>query len=276
MHRIGIMQGRLVPPLDGRLQAFPSHAWREEFSLARLAGLDALEWIYDLAGEAANPLATDAGIEEIKSLSQRHDVAIRSVCADYFVERPLFSRTPEERDERFLKLKWLLSQSSKLGVTRIVLPFVDHSSISSLEDKSCVEGQLQRMEPYLKECGIEIHLETSLDPAGFRQLLDVLAPSLYRVNYDSGNSASLGFDPADEFRAYGDRVGSVHVKDRKRSGGTVPLGQGATDFESLFHELQKSHYRGDLILQVARGVAGQEVDWAKKNKKWVENLWRGQ
>ena len=28
---IGIMQGRLVPPVKGRIQAFPSERWRDEF-----------------------------------------------------------------------------------------------------------------------------------------------------------------------------------------------------------------------------------------------------
>ena len=37
---------------------------------------------------------------------------------------------------------------------------------------------------------------------------------MIKVNYDSGNSASLGYDPTDEFAAYGERVGSVHIKDR--------------------------------------------------------------
>ena len=45
---IGIMQGRLVPPVKGRIQAFPSERWRDEFALAQQAGLQAIEWIYDL------------------------------------------------------------------------------------------------------------------------------------------------------------------------------------------------------------------------------------
>jgi sugar phosphate isomerase/epimerase len=37
----------------------------------------------------------------------------------------------------------------------------------------------------------------------------------------------------EEFAAYGERVGSFHIKDRVRGGKTVPLGQGDTDFASL-------------------------------------------
>ena len=29
---ISIMQGRLVPPIDGRIQTFPRERWRDEFA----------------------------------------------------------------------------------------------------------------------------------------------------------------------------------------------------------------------------------------------------
>ena len=50
-----IMQGRLVAPIDGRIQTFPRDRWRDEFPRAVEAGLDGIEWIFDEAGEAANP-----------------------------------------------------------------------------------------------------------------------------------------------------------------------------------------------------------------------------
>jgi hexulose-6-phosphate isomerase len=91
-----------------------------------------------------------------------------------------------------------------------------------------------------------------------------------RVNYDSGNSSSLGYKPAEEFAAYGDRVGSVHVKDRVRNGGTVPLGQGDADLDAMFTCLHNLNYAGDIVLQVARGIAGDELAWARHNRAFVE------
>ncbi len=40
---LGIMQGRLVPPVDGKIQAFPAGSWERELLLARQAGLDLIE-----------------------------------------------------------------------------------------------------------------------------------------------------------------------------------------------------------------------------------------
>ncbi len=67
MTHIGIMQGRLVPPTDNRIQCFPRERWADEFALASQAGLDCIEWIYDLYGADVNPLATDAGVEKLKA-----------------------------------------------------------------------------------------------------------------------------------------------------------------------------------------------------------------
>ena len=80
--KLGIMQGRLVPPVEGRIQAFPRDRWAEEFPNAAAAGLGAIEWIYDSYGVGANPIETEAGIEKVQRLSRAHGIAVRSLCAD--------------------------------------------------------------------------------------------------------------------------------------------------------------------------------------------------
>ena len=44
------------------------------------------------------------------------------------------------------------------------------------------------------------------------------------VNYDTGNSASLGFDPVEEFKSYGHKITDLHIKDRLLGDASVPLG----------------------------------------------------
>ena len=46
-----------------------------------------------------------------------------------------------------------------------------------------------------------------------------------------GNSASLGYDAQEEIDLLGNKIINVHIKDRIRSGTTVPLGTGDTDFK---------------------------------------------
>lgn len=272
---IGIMQGRLVPPSDGRIQCFPRERWRDEFGLAAAAGLSAIEWIYDLYGADVNPIATDDGLAQIKALSVESHVAVRSLCADYFMDKPLLRATEQEIDERTATLVWLLERCAMLGVSRVVLPFVDASRIDSDVELENVVTVLEHTQPTLEKTGVELHLETSLSPSRFADLLARLPSARIKVNYDSGNSASLGYDPGDEFEAYGTRVGSVHIKDRVKGGSTVPLGTGDVDFKVLFRCLDGVDYRADFVLQVARGTAGDEVNWARENRDYVRALQAG-
>ena len=272
MTLIGIMEGRLFPPEAGRFQSFPRQHWAEEFERAAQAGLDTIEWIYDLYGAEVNPLATDSGIQQMKALSQQHHIQVLSVCADYFMDKPIVRVTPAELEERLNTLFWLLRRGQKLGINRIVLPFVDASRIDTQAEFDSVVELLKRVEPVTEETNIEIHLETSLEPARFAELLSKLPVSKYpkiKANYDSGNSSSLGYAPREEFGAYGTRVGSVHIKDRVRGGGTVPLETGDADFPALAECLRAVGYKGDFILQVARGEPGDEVNWTRKNREYV-------
>lgn len=269
---LGIMQGRLLPPIEGRIQAFPRHNWPNEFAYAAAAGLYAIEWIYDTYGLGANPIESGPGIERILQLSQSHGVAIRSICADYFMDFTLVRATEVERVERLTHLRWLLQAAQRMGVTRMVLPFVDSSEIRDDTDRDAVIDTLQRALPSAAAAGVELHLETSLDPDAFALLLERIPHPLVKVNYDSGNSSSLGYRPADEFAAYGARVGSVHIKDRLLHGTTVPLGRGDADLNEVFQGLHSLNYTGDFVLQVARGNSGAEVDWAAGNRVYVEGF----
>jgi hexulose-6-phosphate isomerase len=260
--RIGIMQGRLIPPEPGRFQSFPRTRWQQEFALAGAAGLDSIEWIYDLYGEDVNPIATAEGIQSMQRLAAEHHVSVVSICADYFIDKPTLDQA---------KLAWLLKRCHLAGISRLVLPFVDASRIETPTQAETVTGKLREVLPQAARYEVEIHLETSLPPEAFVAMLNALPHPLIKVNYDSGNSASLGYSPTEEFAAYGNRVGSIHMKDRLRNGGTVPLGSGAAEFPALFKALKEVSYVGDFVLQVARETPGQELDLARRNLAWLRS-----
>jgi hypothetical protein len=131
-----------------------------------------IEWVYDLYGHDVNPLGNPAGIERLKNLVVSNGVCIRSVCADYFMDRPLLRCGGKELDERMQELARILRNGSAVGVNRIVIPFVDASAIRSNEDIVVVQDTLKAAIPFAEETGIEIHLETSLGPIDFAKLLD--------------------------------------------------------------------------------------------------------
>jgi hexulose-6-phosphate isomerase len=268
--RIGIMEGRLSPPVGPTIQAFPAEHWADEFPAAEAAGLACIEWIYDIDGDHVNPISTDEGAARLRDLQARHHVAVESLCADYFMPEPLLKGPESARAQRREKLLWLLRRAAGLGISRVVLPFVDASKI---EDDAMGRELAALLAGVIDEAGPgipEIHLETSLPPARFATLLEQVDQPAVKVNYDSGNSSSLGYDADEEFAAYGSQIGSVHIKDRVLGGSTVPLGQGDADFPKLIKNLEAIQYQGPVILQVARSETGRETEWAIHNRRIVE------
>jgi hexulose-6-phosphate isomerase len=103
--------------------------------------------------------------------------------------------------------------------------------------------------------------------------MERLPLGVFGVNYDIGNSASLGFNPKEEIQAYGPRILNVHVKDRRMGGTTVPLGTGNADFPTVFRALRRAGYRGDFILQTARAEDGDHAGalrrYREMTRRWL-------
>lgn len=269
MHAIGVMQGRLVPQIDGRIQAFPSKHWREEFDLARKYDFSSIEFIFEAESFQANPLYTERGLAEINALRDRSGVAVSSICADYFMEHPFFRVSQALRDEGTAVLQRLIRGGAKVGAQRIEIPCVDQASILSEEDKRDLLTHVSRCLALAEQYSMEIVFETSLPPEEFRDLLERFRHPLVKANYDTGNSASLGYDPVRELTILGPLVSNVHIKDRVLHGGTVPLGSGNTKFPDIFKTLAQIGYRGDFILQTARDP--DDVGVALKYREMVRS-----
>jgi L-ribulose-5-phosphate 3-epimerase len=270
--KLGIMQGRLLPPEQHRFQSFPRQRWRDELALAAAAGLDTIEWIYDAYGEDVNPLVTDEGARELKHLCSISKVGVESVCADWFMDFPLVGVGVETAKPRWQRLAWLMRRCAVLDINRIVVPFVDASAIRVDEDAAMVAAGINSLSETIDATNVELHLETSLSPLKFAELLRRVHHPRVKVNYDAGNSAALGYRPAEEFNEYGSRVGSVHLKDRRLGAGTVPLGEGDVNFGELFDALSAVDYRADFVLQVARGTEGDELEWTRQNVRTARQL----
>lgn len=270
------MQGRLSAPEDGRFQSFPRANWLAEIEAAPKVPLRGIEWIVDAYGEGGNPIETAEGRETLRGHLAAHDVSVVSICADWFMDRPLVRVDSDTLARRVEKLCWLISVCPEMTIGRVVLPFVDASRMSTAADTEQVLRVLHDVLPLAAQHGVELHLETDLGPREFRAFLDDIRHPLVKVNYDAGNSASLGYAPASEFGAYGDRIGSFHIKDRKQGGGTVKIGTGDTDFASLRSALIDIDYRGDFVMQVARGAPGDEVAWLGECAKIACGWLRGE
>ena len=263
------MQGRLLPKYLGRYQAHPVDYWQDEFSIAKNIGLDCIEFILDYNDAEKNPLLKDGGVDEIIQLSDKTGVVVKTICADYFMEAPLHDSDEVVSLSSIEVLRRLLDSSENLGVTDIVIPCVDQSS---LNDSDAVERFVSVVRLFLDELdrkNINLSLETDLAPDKFKELLNRFDSKHITVNYDIGNSAALGFNPIEELEAYGDRITDIHIKDRVLGGGPVELGSGNADFYSFFLKLKEYNYNGPFIMQAYRDDEGVTI--FKKQLNWIKD-----
>lgn len=272
--RIGFMQGRLSPLVDGRIQAFPWDCWQAEFTSAQNNGFGLMEWTLDQDRLHENPLLTPAGQTEIAELRHAHGVLIGSLTGDCFMQSPFWKATGAAGEQLQEDFRAVARACSVAGISMMVLPLVDNGSLNSRAEEDQLIAVLESHAGLLHKLGVRAVFESDYTPAELSRFIDRLDPALFGVNYDIGNSAGLGMQPAEEIAAYGQRILNVHIKDRILGGTTVPLGTGSADFEAVFAALAKANYRGNYILQTARAQDGDHAGWLCRYRdmaaNWIE------
>jgi len=254
---IGFMQGRLCDRVDGKIQAFPWRDWESEFPAAQRLGLGLMEWTLDQDRLYENPLMTEAGRARIRELSARHGVRVLSLTGDCFMQAPFFKVTGASRQALLADLRAILDASQAVGITYVLIPLVDNGSIQTPEHEAALLEGLLPLRDRLVAAGMKIVFESDFPAQRLAQFMEQFPADAFGINYDIGNSASLGHDAVEEIGAFGARIRNVHIKDRVRNGTTVPLGTGDANFPAAFGALARVRYAGNFILQTARAADGE-------------------
>jgi hexulose-6-phosphate isomerase len=259
---IGIMQGRLSPPVSEKIQEFPWTMWENEFSLAKSIGVRIMEWTLDLQDFSINPFLTESGHKRIRYLSSKFDLLIESVTLDCFLDAPLHREHPETgAKSQISDLIQVIESSRDLGVKIGVLPLVVESGVDDQKSLALLMDILVLMNEKCRDSNFRIALECEFD----LRMLQWIAGEIRLLkhvgfNFDIGNSASMNNDPAKELDIYGDKLFNVHIKDRLLRGKTVPLGQGNANFRVVASELLRRNYSGNMILQASRQNSTGELE----------------
>ncbi len=257
--RLGFMQGRLSPVLNGRIQCFPWPYWQQEFDLAGKRGWHLMEWTLDDEQLNENPYMTTAGRSEIRRLCSANGVDVASVTGDCFMQAPFFRAEGAERQRRLNDLRRIVDASADLGVVNVVFPVVDDGRVENDREFDDLLAVMSSLSNHLLHSAVRILFEADLPPKRLASFIGALDPRAFGINFDTGNSASLGYDPREEMAAYGPSVRNVHLKDRRLGGGTVPLGEGDVKFPVVFDLLAGAGYSGNFVIQAARAADGDHV-----------------
>ncbi|HEY8944067.1 MAG TPA: sugar phosphate isomerase/epimerase family protein [Polyangiaceae bacterium] len=247
--RIGIMQGRLSPRPPDRLQAFPHGSWQKEFGIAAHLGFAAIEWILEAPRAEENPLLSAEGRAEIRRVSAASGVAVRSICADYFMVHRLAGDGEVATHKNRRAFLEMLDAAHEIGAERILVPLLETSAVDTPELRAEVRESLAAVAEHAAARGIVLGLEMEIAGPEYRALIDSVGSPAVRAYYDVGNSTAQGFDVATDVLPLLDVLHAVHLKDRRRGGSSVPLGTGDTNFSGFFRVLTRHDFRGDLLLQ---------------------------
>ena len=266
--KIGMMQGRLSPQYLGRIQSFPVNSWEQELHDCKNLGIELVEWTIDEIFYDQNPIVSKTGTNHINDILAELDLRVPSITCDYFMEKPFWG---QDGYKTYGKLKTIIEGMINIGAQLLVIPLVDNASINNTHEYQAEFFQ-KLLQDYEKET-IFVVFETDLNPRKFKEFISEFDPKHFGINYDIGNSASLGYDVDEEFREYGDRILNVHVKDRELNGNTVPLGDGAANFQAVVRNLRALNYQGNYILQTARAGDNAHIEAIQKYRSfWMEQL----
>ena len=251
MFRLGIIQGRLSPMVDDRIQSFPTKSWRNEFDIAADCGFELMEWVVDVDHPELNPLFSKDGRKEMNKLQQNSGVEIPSVCCDYFMKNPLQLSTIDSFASRGLLLE-ICRLSPEVGIGLIELPLIGEAGLKLSQAPDRMLALFETLSPVLNDLNLKLLLETDLSPEEFKQFLNRIESDRIEVNYDTGNSVYWGYEAETEIKLYGGKIGNIHIKDCTPEDYSVPLGQGNVDFDLSFQKFKEINYQGDFILQTVR------------------------
>ena len=161
----------------------------------------------------------------------------------------------------------VIELSKKVGVKFIILPLVDNSTIDNTEQENTLIKELKKVSKFLNN-NQKILFEIDYPPNKIIPFLKKFNKK-FGINYDTGNSASLGFDFNEE-KKYFKFVHNVHIKDRIFRGQSVRLGKGDFNFKEFFVYLKKIKYKGNLILQTARSK--KHINEIILNRNFIKNF----
>ncbi len=264
--KIGFMQGRLVDSeKKNAIQFFPAKKWKVEINIMNSINFKIMEWTINSENMNQNHLFNYSKNRELKFFLKNKKIKIPSVTCDFFMQEPFY------KNKKFIKtlrnLKKVIKCSKNIGVKYIILPLVDFSSIENVSQEKFLIREIKKFTQYLGP-NQKILFETDYPPNKIITFIKQLN-SKFGINYDTGNSASLGYSFEEE-KKYFRFVKNIHIKDRLFRGRTVRLGKGDYDFKKFFSYLRKIKYNKNLILQTAR--AKDNINEILINKKFIENF----
>jgi sugar phosphate isomerase/epimerase len=231
--------------------------WEQEFQLARECGLDCIELLFESIYNPFNPLYSKDGLEKLKGISEYTGVQIRSICFDYFMQKPFWNNDLNAKNESIQVFKNILFTCRTLSVNYIVLPFFEKGELKTENDMQEMSETLFELAPLAEQQGVNLALEITLPAQQLKPLIDNIKKDCANVGvcFDTGNTTGKCHNVPADILELNHLINHVHIKDRRKSDyQNVLLGEGDANFNAIFDAFKTIGYEGCYILETARGV----------------------
>ena len=252
----GVMQGRLTDKGGFFPQQFPWESWEKEFSAARDLRIDCIEWMFNLENYESNPFITKTGVGAIKRVTENTGVAVRSVCANYYIQYPVAGVNSGDIFKR------LYCAAEQLQLHHIVFPLFEASEVT---DQGRLPEVFWQIEHWMSNGPVKVYFECDHPLECQTAALDSVGSPMLGLCYDLGNSTGCGYNCVDGVKRLveGKYNFELHIKDKKIHGGTVMLGDGDVDFAAALNAAQgvgglrvyESYYGKSAVEDTAKNIA---------------------
>lgn len=259
MNKIAFIQGRLVDLVNHKIQAFPRDNWEIEMNIASKNNFKYIELTIDLNNIWENPITSSLGQDYLTEKLRDNSIKPLACTADFIMHNPPWNGGSNNYNKMQNVTKEIIKGLGNINCGILVIPFVDASSLRDIENKKAIDFLLSLTE-ILETKKVRVAIESDFQPNLLKEFINNLPKNLFGINYDIGNSASLGFDHNKEFEAYFNRIIHIHIKDRMLNGETVPLGEGNADLAGCFKNIKAYGYDGNFSMQTARDPSGNHVE----------------
>lgn len=208
--------------------------------------------------ELVAPMHLDPAAPPEENLRKKAQLEAKGITAYSFgVVRP----TPQERDNRPL-----FELAKLMGMKLIIVEPQDAAAWDNLE---------KLVKEYDIKVAIHNHGTGTVygNPATVKKIL-ATRDARIGVCLDVGWVSAAGFDAAQVFTAYGDRVFDMHLKDKRKETGAdgrpldVEIGQGIANYAGVFAAIARTGWTGVMAIETDNKDFAREpghfVDQARK------------
>jgi len=254
----------------------------DSFHLAKSVGIEGMQYSFGLKGEGLD-LRFRENRDAIRQTVKETDVAVTSLGMAILNKVPYSSDGESQQIviDCIQTMATLKSEAreladhalaSKVSPNIALMGFFGLGNINGRPDLiERVIEKFKRVAPLAEEHGVTLGIESLLNEADHRRILDSVGSPSLKVYYDTANSHKMGYDIYQEMESLGSaNICQIHCKENRRL-----LGDGPIDFPRVKNILTAIDYQDWLIIEGSKPKDMTIEDAYTRNAAYLQSVFNG-